>query len=291
VSGSGRRWIGLAYVAPALVFVLAFVAWPLIRLFRMSLTGQSLFGGGGFVGWGNYLKAWNDDTFWSALRFTLKYTLCITPILMLGGFLLALIAAESNRIARITRGIVFLPVVIGLGSSSFLWVGLLDEQVGLFGRALKDLGLVAQPPVWFVDADLGMWAVILTIVWKVIGFGMLLFVAGMQSIGQDLQEAAMLDGASYWQRVRHVTLPLMVRTLLLTTLISAIGSMLAFDQFYIMTSGGPRNETFTSVYWIYQNSFIYFKQGYGAALSIILLATILLLSTVHFLVARRGGGT
>lgn len=289
MSSSHRRWVGLAYVAPALVFVAVFVVWPLVRLFQMSLTGQSLFGGGGFVGWANYLKAWNDETFWSALRFTLKYTLYITPILMVGGFLLALIAAESNRMARLTRGIVFLPVVIGLGSSSFLWVGLLDEQVGLFGRMLTDLGVVKQPPVWFVDANLGMWAVILMVVWKVIGFGMLLFVSGMQSIGQDLQEAAMLDGASYWQRVRHITLPLMVRTLLLTTLISAIGSMLAFDQFYIMTAGGPRSETFTSVYWIYQNSFIYFKQGYGAALSIILLATILLMSIVQFFLARRGG--
>jgi multiple sugar transport system permease protein len=178
--------------------------------------------------------------------------------------------------------------VIGLGSSSFLWVGLLDEQVGLLGRLLHDLGVVAQPPVWFVDAERSLWAVILSVVWKVIGFGMILFLAGIQRIGDDIHEAAMMDGAGYWQRVRYITLPLLVRTLLLTTLISAIGSMLAFDQFYIMTAGGPGSETFTSVYWIYQNSFIYFKQGYGAALSILLLAMILLASTCQILAARRG---
>ena len=288
---SRRRYVGLAYVAPALLFVSAFVVYPLLRLFYLSLTSTSLLGGGSFVGFNNYLKAFRDETFWHSLLFTLKYTAFITPILMVGGFLLALLTAEPGRVARITRSVVFLPVVIGLGSSSFLWVGLLDEQVGLVGRALHDLGLADQAPVWFVDADRGLWAVIMTVVWKMIGFGMLLFVAGIQSVGVDVQEAARLDGAGYWQRVRYITVPLMLRTLLLTTLVSVVGSLLAFDQFYIMTSGGPRSETFTSVYWIYQNSFIYFKQGYGAALSIILLAIVLLLSTAHLLLTRRGEPT
>ncbi|HKX41227.1 MAG TPA: sugar ABC transporter permease [Burkholderiaceae bacterium] len=281
-----RRLVGLAYVAPALLFVAVFVAYPLVRLVMMSTTNSSLLGGEVFVGWSNYLKAFQDETFWQSLGFTLKYTLLITPILMIGGFLLALLTAGSGRLSRSTRAIVFLPVVIGLGSSSILWVGLLDEQVGLVGRLLHDLGLVAQPPVWFVDADRGLWAVILSVVWKVIGFGTLLFVAGLQRIGEDIGEAAMIDGAGYWQRVRYITLPLMVRTMLLTTLISVVGSLLAFDQFYIMTSGGPGNQTFSSVYWIYQNSFIYFKQGYGAALSVVLLAIVLAVSIGQILVTR-----
>jgi multiple sugar transport system permease protein len=179
--------------------------------------------------------------------------------------------------------------VIGIGSSSFLWVGLLDEQVGLVDRLLQDLGLVDHAVVWFVDADLGLWAVIGSIVWKVVGFGMILFVAGIQSVGEEINEAAMMDGATYWQRVVRITLPLTGRVIVYTTLVSAIGSMLAFDQFYIMTAGGPRSQTFTSVYWIYQNSFIYFKQGYGATLSIILLAIIFAASAVQVVLARRKG--
>ena len=281
-----RRWVGLLYAAPALLFVAAFVAYPLMRLVMMSMTNASLLGGESFVGWNNYLKAFRDETFWHALGFTVEYTLFITPILMVGGFLLALLAARPGRLARVTRAVVFLPVVIGLGSSSILWFGLLDEQVGLVGRLLHDLGLVAQPPVWFVDAQRGLWAVILSVVWKVIGFGMILFLAGIQRIGEDVREAATMDGAGYWQRVRYITLPLTARTLLLTTLISAIGSMLAFDQFYIMTAGGPGSATFTSVYWIYQNSFVYFKQGYGAALSILLLLMILVASACQIVAAR-----
>jgi multiple sugar transport system permease protein len=286
-----RGAVGLLYAAPALIFVALFVIYPMLDLIRMSLTNSSLLGGGEFVGLKNYVKAAGDATFWNSLAFTAKYTLFITPILIGVGFLLALLVVAPPRIARLTRTIVFMPVIIGLGSSSLLWVWLFDEQVGLINKLLQDLGLISQPMVWFADATLGLWAVIASIVWKVVGYGMILLVAGIQSVGADIYEAAMLDGAGYWQRVIRITLPLTMRTIALTTLVSAIGSMLAFDQFYIMTAGGPKSETFTSVYWIYQNSFIYFKQGYGAALSLLLMAIIFIASTVQLLLMRRGAAT
>ena len=286
-----RGAVGLLYATPALLFVALFVIYPMLDLIRMSLTNSSLLGGGEFVGLKNYVKAAGDATFWNSLAFTARYTLFITPILIGVGFLLALLVVAPPRIARLTRTIVFMPVIIGLGSSSLLWVWLFDEQVGLINKLLQDLGLISQPMVWFADATLGLWAVIASIVWKVVGYGMILLVAGIQSVGADIYEAAMLDGAGYWQRVIRITLPLTMRTIALTTLVNAIGSMLAFDQFYIMTAGGPKSETFTSVYWIYQNSFIYFKQGYGAALSLLLMAIIFIASTVQLLLMRRGAAT
>jgi multiple sugar transport system permease protein len=132
---------------------------------------------------------------------------------------------------------------------------------------------------------------VISITWKVVGFGMVLFVAGIQSINSDILEAAVMDGASYRRRVRFIILPLTRRVLLLTTLVSAIGSMLAFDQFYIMTSGGPRGQTFTAVYWIYQNSFISFRLGYGAALSIVLTLIILVFSTMQLALTARSAET
>jgi multiple sugar transport system permease protein len=126
------------------------------------------------------------------------------------------------------------------------------------------------------------------VTWKVVGFGMILFVAAIQSISREVSEASMIDGASYWQRVRLIYLPLTARTVLLVTLISAIGSMLAFEQLYIMTGGGPRGLTFTSVYWIYQNAFIKFQLGYGAALSVVLTAIIMVAAAIQIaLTARR----
>lgn len=278
---------GFLYILPALLFVAFFVFWPLGQLVYISLTDTSLLGGGKFIGFENYVRAFEDKTFWRALWFTVRYTVVITPVLMGIGFGLALLTAPNRPLQQLTRATVFLPVVIGLGSSSLLWVWLFDQQVGLFNRFLVDIGILSAPAVWFTKVDMALIAVTIAITWKVIGFGTILFVAGIQSINHEITEAALIDGANYWQRVWSIILPLSLRIILLTTLISVIGSMLAFDQFYLMTGGGPRGQTFTSVYWIYQNSFVSFKLGYGAALSIILTLIILVFASIQVALSNR----
>jgi multiple sugar transport system permease protein len=223
-----------------------------------------------------------------SLAYTLKYTLFITPILMVGGYLLALLVSPNSPLRRATRAIIFIPVVIGLGVSSLLWAWLFDPMFGLINRALLDLGLIDKPIIWLgTDTDLSTWAIIASVSWKVIGFGMILFVAAIQAIPSEINEATMVDGAGFWQRTRRVTLPLTRRTILLVTLVSVIGSLLAFDQFYIMTAGQPFNETATAVFFVYLNSFPYLKLGYGAALSLILAAIILLFTIVQLALTRR----
>lgn len=287
-SSSYSKWTGFLYVLPALAFVCIFVLYPFGQLIAMSFTNQSLLGGGNYVGLANYQKAFTDAAFWRALAFTGKYTLYITPILMVLGYLLALLVLPNRKPFKLVRGVIFVPVVIGLGTSSLMWFWLLDERVGLFNKALVDLHITDKPAVWFTQVNMALWAVIISVTWKVIGFGMILFVGAMQSVSKEIVEASLIDGTSYWQRVTRIFLPLTLRTILLVTLISAIGSMLAFEQLYIMTSGGPRGRTFTTVYWIYQNSFINFKLGYGAALSVILTAIILCGTAVQlFLTYRR----
>jgi multiple sugar transport system permease protein len=282
---------GFAYVLPAIAFTCVFVFYPLLKLAYMSLTDISLMGGGRFIGLANYHRAFADKAFWQALEFTILYTLFLTPLLMALGFLLALLTTHNAPLPRFTRTVTFLPVVIGLGSSSLLWVWLFDQQVGLVNRLLMDLHIISAPVTWFNVFSTGFAAICFSVTWKVVGFGMILFVAALQSIGQELQEAALIDGASYWQRVWRILIPLSRRTLFLAALISAIGSMLAFDQFYIMTGGGPRGQTFTSVYFVYQNSFVFFKLGYGAALSLILAAIVLAGSTVQVWLSRKGSQT
>lgn len=282
------RWIGLAYLAPALLFVALFVMWPLAHLVWLSLTSESLLGGGEFVGFENYTKAFTDKNFWRAFLFTLSYTAYLTPVLMVLNLALALLTTQNTPLRKFTRTLIFLPVVIGLASSSLLWFWLFDQQVGLFNKLLVDLGILDEPMVWFRKSATGQLAVMISVVWKVVGFGMILMVAGIQAIGNDILEAAMIDGASALQRVRRIIIPLAARSILLATLISAIGSMLAFDQFYLMTGGGPRGQTFTSVYWIYQNSFIRFDLGYGSALSVILMAVILFGTALQLWLTRKG---
>jgi multiple sugar transport system permease protein len=280
--------LGLLYLAPLVIFVAMFTAYPLIQMVWMSFHNWSIIEPARWVGGANFARAWNDHQFWISLGFTLKYTLYLTPILMIGGYLIALLVAQNTPLRKVTRGIVFVPVVIGLSVSSLLWYWLFSYQYGLINRFLLDIGIIAKPIVWFgEDADRALWAVIISIVWKVIGFGMLLFIAAIQAIPQEINEATMVDGASYWQRVRRITLPLTARTVLLVTLFSVIGSLLAFDQFFLMTAGQPFNRTASSVFWLYLNSFPYLKLGYGATLSLILATIILACTVVQMWLTRR----
>jgi multiple sugar transport system permease protein len=283
-----NRWIGFLYVTPALLFVLAFTAYPFLQMAWVSLHSWSLLTPPRFVGTANFERILEDDQFWVSLGYTLKYTLFITPILMVGGYLIALLTSANTRLRRLTRTVVFVPVVIGLGASSFLWYWLFSARYGLVNKALVDVGATDEPILWLgTDADLSTWAIIMSVTWKVLGFGVILFVAAIQAIPSEVTEATMVDGASTWQRVSKVIFPLTRRTVLLVTLVSVIGSLLAFDQFYIMTAGQPQNLTATSVFYIYLNSFPYLKLGYGAALSLILAGIVLLFTVGQMALSRR----
>ena len=282
------RLVGFAYLAPALVFVLAFTVYPLGQMIWMSFNSWSLITPPRFLGLANYRRAFSDTQFWVSFVFTLKYTVLLTPVLMIGGYLLALLVAHNSPLRKVTRTLIFVPVVIGLGVSSLLWYWLFSTDFGLVNKALLDLHLISKPVLWLgVDADTSNFAISASVVWKVIGFGMILFVGAIQAIPTEITEAALVDGTTYLQRVIRVILPLTLRTVLLVTLISVIGSLLAFDQFYIMTAGQPQNETATSVFYVYLNSFPYLRLGYGAALSMILALTILAFTVVQLLLTRR----
>jgi multiple sugar transport system permease protein len=283
------RLVGLALLTPALLFVLAFTAIPLIGMGWISLNNWTLISPPKFVGLANFERAFNDDQFWVSLTYSLQYTILITPILMIGGYLIALLTTSNTVLRRTTRTIVFIPVVIGLGVSSLLWYWLFSVEYGFVNRLLLDLGLISEPVIWLgVDANTSTWAIIASVTWKVIGFGVILFVGAIQAIPAEIDEAAMVDGASTWQRTRRITIPLTRPTILLVTLVSIIGSLLAFDQFYIMTAGQPLNQTATSVFYVYLNSFPYLKLGYGAALSLILAVIVLGVTIGQLILTRRG---
>ena len=283
-----RKLTGLLYLTPAILFVLIFTAYPFVQMVAMSFTNWSLIAPPKPVGFNNFQAMLSDKPFWTSLGYTFKYTVIITPILMVGGYLLALLVAPNTRLLRATRAIVFIPVVIGLGVSSLAWVWLFDPTFGLINRFLSDIGLIAKPIHFLgVNADLSTYSIIASVVWKVLGFGVILFVAAIQAVPSEVNEATMVDGATFWQRTRRVTLPLTRRTILLVTLVSVIGSLLAFDQFYIMTAGQPFNQTATAVFFIYNNSFHFLHLGYGAALSLVLAVIVLVFTVTQMALTRR----
>jgi multiple sugar transport system permease protein len=283
-----RKLTGFLYVLPALLFVSVFTLYPFIRMFWISLHDWDLLTPPEYVGSANFRRALDDDEFWRSFRYTLKYTILITPILIAGGYLLALLTSVNTPLRRFTRGVVFIPVVIGLAASSLLWYWLFSARYGLINQALIELGIIDKPILWLgVDPNTSTWAIIISITWKVLGFGMILFVAAIQAIPQEITEAATVDGANAWQRTTRVTVPLTMRTILLVTLVSVIGSLLAFDQFFIMTAGQPLNKTATSVFYAYQESFPNTHLGYGSALFLILAFFILLFTVTQMFLTRR----
>ena len=252
----------------------------------MSLHDWPLLGAKAFTGLQNYRDLMSDRQFWRSLWFTTQYTLIVTPCVFILAFALALIVQLPWRGIGFFRTVYFLPVVIGLGTSSLLWVWLLNDRVGLVNKLLLDLGLIQGPVFWLGYKALALTTIVVSVVWKTMGLTMILLLGGLQSIPKEFYEAAKVDGASYWTQMRFITFPLLRRTFALALVLSVIGSFLSFDQFYIMTSGGPRNQTISVVYWIFNNSFTYFDMGYGSALSIVLLFILVLLSGLQLYLLR-----
>jgi multiple sugar transport system permease protein len=278
---ASRKLLGFLFVLPSVVFVLVMLVTPLCLTIWMSLHKWPLFGEIEFAGWHNYSKVLADVQFWKSLWFTTEYTLTVTPLILGTAFCLALLVKDGYRTVGFFRTAYFLPVVIGFAASSLLWVWMLNDQLGIVNRILLDLGIIDAPVVWLGQKTTALLSINLSIVWKVVGLSMIILLSGMQAISREIIEAASIDGAGSLRRITHITVPMIRRSIALVLVITVVGSYLAFDHFYIMTRGGPQNETITAVYWIFTNSFTYFKMGYGAALSMILLVMLLVLSVAQ----------
>ena len=282
-----RKLTGLLFVLPTVVFVVVFFIIPLIMTTVMSFHDWPLFGEHTFIGLDNYKELASDRQYLKSLDFTFRYTLFITPPIFILGFILASLVRHNIRYIGIFRTIFFMPVVIGLGVSSLLWVWMLDDRIGIFNKLLLDFHLVPKAQLFLGRPNTAMNVIILSVVWKTVGFTMILLLAGLQAIPDELYESAEVDGAGYFRKLFYITLPLMRRFIALALILSVIGSVLAFDQFYIMTRGGPRNSTISIVFWIFNNSFTYFKMGYGAAMSIVLLGILVALTGAQLYVLRE----
>ncbi len=281
-----RALTGFLFVLPTVIFVGIFFIIPLLMTIFMSFHDWPLFGERAFIGLKNYIDLLGDKQFLNSLGFTFRYTVIITPLIFLTAFVLASLVQQKIPAIGIFRTIFFLPVVIGLGISSLIWVWLLHDQVGIINKILLDLHIIPKAQLWLANPPSAMNVIVLSVIWKTVGLTMVLLLAGMQSIPDELYEAAEVDGANYWQKLRFITLPLLRRTIALALVLSVIGSLLSFDQFFIITSGGPRNSTLSIVYWIFNNSFTYFKMGYGAAMSIVLLVILVILSGLQLYLLR-----
>ncbi len=286
-SAEPHGWLGLFFIAPSMVFVIGLFVIPLLMTVWMSFYHWPLLGRKKFIGIENYVELLGDGQLWSSLGFTMLYTLLVTAAIMAVAFPLALLVDRPLRSAGFFRTVYFMPVVIGFGAASTLWTWLLNPDNGVFSRLLLSLGIVDAAPRPLESFWPALAVIILMVVWKTAGFTMVILLTGLQSIPGDVIEAAKIDGASVFSRFRRITLPLMRNSLLLALILNITSSMLAFDQFFIITQGGPGNSTISAVFSIYLASFSSYRLGYGSALSFALLVVLVAISSIQLSFMRQ----
>ncbi|WP_373299601.1 carbohydrate ABC transporter permease [Streptomyces poonensis] len=283
-----RKVKGLAYAAPTAVFVTVFFLLPLLLVGQMSLSDWPLLAGDrGVNAPDNYTRVTDGTLFWPAVRFTLLYTVIATVVLLGLALLLALLVQESRPGAGFFRTVYFLPGALGLASASLLFWGLYSPTTGPLSPLPERLGLADGPVSFLATPTSALLSTVFLVVWKFAGFYMLILLVGLQRIPHEVYEAARMDGAGRGQIFRSITLPLLRPSLALCLLLCVTGSLLAFDQFFVLTKGGPDNSTVTLVQLIYREAFQRMNLGTAAALSVIVLAALLVLNALQFRGLRR----
>lgn len=275
-----RLLTAYAFMLPSLVIMALFMFYPLIRAAWLSLTNYSFFGTSQFIGLGNYTKLVHDAQFWNDLGNTAYYAAVTTPVSIILALGLALLLNRRGLPGRgILRAAIFLPAVVSLAVAAIPFRLMFTPSIGLVTYWLGALGIHASD--WLNSTTLAMPAVIIVGIWKDVGFYMVIYLAGLQTIPREFYEAARIDGASTWQRFRRITLPLLNNTTMFVTIIALIASFQAFDQIYVMTQGGPAFSTETLVMLIYRQGFQNFSMGYASAIGYVLVLIILLFSLLQ----------
>lgn len=273
------------FLAPSLLALVAFSIGPMLGTAWVSLHEWNLIRRPAFVGLANYRELLHDDRFHRAIFNTLYYLVGYLPLVLIGGLALAVLLNSRVRMAGLFRALYFLPVVTSWVVVSLLWKWLLNPKDGVVNWVIGQFGF--HGPGWWTSRTWAIPSVILASVWKDLGFVMVLLLAGLQAIPETLYEAAVLDGASAFQRLRAITLPLLTPSLFFVVVISLINGFQVFDQVWVMTGGGPAGSSTVVVEQIVKNTFSYGRAGYASAQSMVLFAIILIVTAMQIRLQKR----
>lgn len=269
---TGNRTVtAFIFLSPALFLTLVFFIYPLTRVLVISFQEWQVLGTSAFVGFQNYADAFASEQFWQTLWNTTIYTIIVTPLIFFPALALALLLKTTTLSSQILRTMYFIPVTISFVAAAFIWDWIYHDSYGLLNYALLEAGLIDGRVNWLGSTWNARILVSLMIAWKTQGLSMMILLAGLQSIPNEVYEASRVDGANRSRTFFHITLPLLRPTLLLALILSVSGSFKAFDHFYIMTGGGPRRTTQTMVMYINKLAFEQFHMGLGSAVSVVFL--------------------
>ncbi|WP_151523565.1 carbohydrate ABC transporter permease [Serinicoccus kebangsaanensis] len=276
---------GYAFAAPTLLLLGVFVLLPLGGAMVISLQETNGFGEGTFVGLDNYGRLVQDPVFWRATLNTALYTVLVTPAAMAIGLGLALLLDSALPARGALRSVLILPMAISGVATALMGVLIFDENSGFLTEVARAMGL---PQVdWQTHGPAAFASVVIMTLWWRVGFNMLIYLAGLQGVAHELYEAARLDGANAWQRLRHVTVPQLSPQSFFLVILNIIYSFQVFDIVFVMTGGGPERATTVLVTYAYDTGFVTRDQGYAAAIGVVLLAVTLVVTALRWRAQRR----
>ncbi len=283
----GRRWYTpWLFLAPSLVLLTVFMWWPVVNTAALSFTDTHTLRGGGFTGLDNFRRIAGDDFFWNALGNTALFTVIVTPALVVLPLLIAILVSAKLKGMTFFRVVFFSPVVASMVVAALIWGWMLRSD-GLVNFVLDRLGVINEPLRWLSDPALVMISVSIVTIWKGLGYYMVIYIAGLQNIPQDLYEAAALDGAGPIRRLWSITLPLMRPTMVLVGTLVTLNAVKVFTEAFVLTGGGPNRASETLVLYIYQRGFSGLELGYSSAMSLVLFVVVLGLTLLSQIVTRR----
>ncbi len=287
-----KQWrldlVGFGFALPFLVVYAVFVVWPIISGLNTSFTNSTLTGGATkFIGLENYQALIHDSEFWSSMWHTVEFALLSTPPLIVLSLVFALMANREIPGRWLIRLVFFAPFVLPVSVLGLIWVWLYEPDFGLINGYLGDLHLGNVN--WLDDPHTALLSVVVATVWWTLGFNFVLYLAGLQGISPDIYEAASIDGASSWQQLIRITIPLLRRTTTLIIILQILASLKIFGQIYVMTNGGPGNATRPVVQYIYENGFTSYYTGYASAISYVFFLFVLVISVSQFVFFGRRG--
>ncbi len=275
---------GYIFVLPTLILFGLFLIYPLLASFSLSFFEWNLVGPKIFVGFKNYLHLFKDHYFWNAYKVTFHFTLFSVVFLMIISFWLALPFSGASVVCckHLFQSLIFLPVVLSMVGIAVVWEFMFQTR-GLISVFTSSLGLNVR---WLTSPKVAPYSVILVYVWKYTGYYMVIFIAGLLNIPRVYYEAAIIDGAGFWKRLIHVTLPLLRNTIILVFVSCVLFSFGSFALQYVLTEGGPSRSTETLALLVYREGFKNAKFGYAAAISVLFFITLIVFSAIQNRILR-----
>lgn len=277
--------IGYLLIAPSYLIYLLFVLVPVLWTIVMSFTDYNL-REWHFTGISNYIQMFQDKVFLRSIWNTVRYSLMTIPVVMVLALCLAMLLNQRLKAKGFFRTLFYLPNIFSMVAVSMAWLYLYDTNSGILNRMLNGLGL--ESVGWVSNTAMSMISVAIMSIWNQVGYNMILFLSGLQGIPEHLYEAASIDGATRWQKFRHITLPQLAPTIFFVFVMACIHSFQVFGQVLIVTNGGPVNSTTTIAHQIYKNGFEYFHMGYASAQAVVLLLIILAITIVNWKYGKGG---